>query len=145
MRKYLPLNIRNFHAQTTISGLFLPSATVVVERLCFHKRLSFCPRWGEVYTPWPGRHSPLARQTPPGRPPQPGGHPPSQTDTPGQADIPPGQANPPLGKHPPGQTTPWVNNPLARQIPSWQTPPPPEQTATATDGTHPTGMHSCLN
>ena len=27
----------------------LPSATVVAERLCFHKRLSFCPG-GEVYT-----------------------------------------------------------------------------------------------
>ena len=23
----------------------LPSATAVAERLCFHKRLSFCPRW----------------------------------------------------------------------------------------------------
>ena len=39
----------------------------------------------------------------------------------------PGQTPPP-GRHrspPPGQT-------------------PPQQTATATDGTHPTGMHSCL-
>ena len=25
-----------------------------------------------------------------------------------------------------------------------QTTPPPQQTATAADGTHPTGMHSCL-
>ena len=30
------------------------------------------------------------------------------------------------GRHPPGQT------------------PPPQQTANAADGTHPTGMHSCL-
>ena len=34
--------------------------------------------------------------------------------------------NTPLGRHPPGQT------------------PPPQQTATAVDGTHPTGMHSCF-
>ena len=33
---------------------------------------------------------------------------------------------PPRGKTPPGQT-----------------PPPPQETATAADGTHPTGMHSC--
>ena len=37
----------------------------------------------------------------------------------------------PLGRHTPGQTHPW------------QTPPPPP-TATAADGTHPTGMHPCL-
>ena len=31
----------------------LPSATVVVGRLCFHKRLSFCPRGGLADTlPW---------------------------------------------------------------------------------------------
>ena len=33
----------------------------------------------------------------------------------------------PPGRQPPGQT------------------PPPQQTATAVDGTHPTGMHSCLH
>ena len=27
-------------------GMYLPSATVVAERLCFHKHLSFCPWWG---------------------------------------------------------------------------------------------------
>ena len=36
----------------------------------------------------------------------------------------------------PGQTPP---------PPSWaDSPPPPQQMATAVDGTHPTGMHSCL-
>ena len=46
----------------------------------------------------------------------------------------------PLGRHP-----------LAgRHPPGWQTPPgqadtPLQQTATAADGTHPTGMHSCLS
>ena len=29
------------------------------------------------------------------------------------------------------------------QVPPRQVPPPPRQTATAADGTHPTGMHSC--
>ena len=36
------------------------------------------------------------------------------------------QADTPLGQTPPGQK-----------------PPPPQQTATAADGAHPTGMHSC--
>ena len=39
----------------------------------------------------------------------------------------------PLGRHPPGRHPPWVD-----------TPPPLGQTATAADGTHPTGMHSCI-
>ena len=50
------------------------------------------------------------------------------------ADSPP----PSLGRHPPEQTTP-----PGRHIPPGQTLPPPQQTATAADGTHPTGMHSC--
>ena len=42
-----------------------------------------------------------------------------------------------LGRHPsPGQTPP-------RQTPPAQTPPPPQQTATAVNGTHPTGVLSC--
>ena len=32
-----------------------------------------------------------------------------------------------------------------RSTPQEQTPPSPQQTATAADGTHPTGMHSCLH
>ena len=58
----------------------LPSTTLVAERLCFHKRLSFCSREGVRQTPTPR----AARQTP----------------------------------------------------------PPPQEMATAADGTHPTGMHS---
>ena len=38
--------------------------------------------------------------------------------------------------HPTGQTPPWADTPLDRH-------PPPKQTATAADGTHHTGMHSC--
>ena len=37
----------------------------------------------------------------------------------------------PPGRHPPGQTSPWADT------------PPRQQTATAADVTHPTGMHSC--
>ena len=40
--------------------------------------------------------------------------------------TPPGQTHTPLDRHPPGR-------------------PPPQQTATAADGMHPTGMHSCVN
>ena len=50
----------------------------------------------------------------------------------------------------PDQTPPslWVDNPSlwADTPPSGQTPPrrqTPQQTATAADGTHPTGIHSC--
>ena len=49
---------------------------------------------------------------------------------PAWADTPPGRDSP--GRHP-----------LGRLSPPRQTHPPPE-TATAAEGTHPTGMHSCL-
>ena len=56
----------------------------------------------------------------------------------------PGHTHP--GQTPSGQTPPWADTP--RQIPLGQTPPHPVHTgidmATAVDGTHPTGMHSCL-
>ena len=42
----------------------------------------------------------------------------------------------PTGRHCQADT-PWVDTPLGQT-------PPPQQTATAADGTHPTGMHSCL-
>ena len=41
------------------------------------------------------------------------------------------------GVHPPGRPPP-----PPEQTPP-QAPPPPQETATAADGTHPTGMHSC--
>ena len=50
---------------------------------------------------------------------------------------------------PTGQTLPWADT-TPGQTPPRQTPPPHgqtpphQQTATAADGTHPTGMHSCL-
>ena len=56
-------------------------------------------------------------------------------DTPRQTHL-PGRQTPPVGRHP-----------LAVRHPSWAYTPsqadtPPQQMATATDGTHPTGMHS---
>ena len=59
---------------------------------------------------------------------------------------------PPPGQTPTGQTPPWADTPwadtLPGQIPPGQTPPLPVHTginiATAADGTHPTGMHSCI-
>ena len=87
-----------------------------------------------------GRHTPLA-YTP-------------LADTPWQTYS---QANTPLllARHPPLVDTPLADPPLTfpparhpspgRHTPSWQTPLRPQVTATATDGTHPTGMHSCLH
>ena len=49
--------------------------------------------------------------------------------------TPPRQA-PPWADTPSGQTPPWANTPLWADI-------SPKQTATAAEGTHPTGMHSC--
>ena len=49
-----------------------------------------------------------------------------------QADTPLGR---PLGRHPQADTPP-TDTPLGRHA-------PPPVTATAADGTHPTGMHSC--
>ena len=55
-------------------------------------------------------------------------------------------ADTPPGRHPPRADTPQTNTP-SRQTPSQADTPlgrhPPRQTATAADGTHPTGMHSC--
>ena len=48
--------------------------------------------------------------------------------------TPPGQT-PPAGRHPLGRHPPWANTHLEQSH--------PPETATAADGTHPTGMHSC--
>ena len=52
-----------------------------------------------------------------------------------QADTLPGRALPRADT--PRQTPPWTDTRMGR-------PPPPYQTATAADFTHPTGMHSCF-
>ena len=59
-----------------------------------------------------------------------------------------------LGYHPPWDQAPlpWDQapprpgpQPGSRHPPQDQAPPPPHETATVADGTHPTGMHSCLH
>ena len=54
---------------------------------------------------------------------------------------------PPLGRHPPfpgKHPLPRADTPLSGQTPHPQVDPTPQQTATAADDTHPTGMHSCF-
>ena len=73
-------------------------------------------------------------------------HTPPWTDTPGH--TPPRQTHTPLARHPPPGDTPG-QNPTQADTPVGRHPhptlplPPPRQTATALDGTHPTGIHSC--
>ena len=101
-------------------------------------QVSVCPQ-GEVYVP-PRQTPPQADTTPRADTPQ--------ADTP-WADTPPGSH--PMGRHPPGQTHPWTDTPLDRQPPGRHLPRQtptlgwhhPGHTATAADGTHPTGMHYC--
>ena len=83
------------------TNLLLPSATVVTERLCFHRCLSV--HRGEVYTPWadtlpahpPSRHHPW-------------------TDTPPEQTR-PSHRHAPLGRlpHPPRMPGGWVCMPHA--------------------------------
>ena len=87
---------------------------VVAARQCFYTCLSFCPQSG-------------GRQTPPRQTPS------WQADTCWLADTPP----PLEGGHPTLEAdTPWQADTSPRQA---DTP----GTATAADGTHPNGMHSC--
>ena len=51
---------------------------------------------------------------------------------------PPGSRQPPRSRHPPGADTPLEQTPPHQQT-------SPGETATAADGTHPTGMHSYFN
>ena len=76
--------------KTHIGLEFLPSATVVAERLYFHQHLSFCPReGGSARQHSPPRADPqLPRQTSLGRHP-PGRHP-LWIDPPGADTPPPG-------------------------------------------------------
>ena len=61
-----------------------------------------------------------------------GVHPPEQTPL----------SRHPLGKHPQADTPLGGHPPRQANTPSRQTAPP--EMATAADGTHPTGMHSCF-
>ena len=70
-------------------------------------------------------------------------HPPGQTPpSNGQTPLHLSRHPPPLGRHP----LPWADTPLpwADTPPPRADTPPPQQTATAADGTYPTGMLSFL-
>ena len=125
-----------------INAILLPSATKL-RRLCFYRCVSV-HRGGvhdQVHTP--GQVHPLDQVHPPGRyttpwtryTPRAGTPPPHWAGT-----QPPGRYIPLDQVHPPGRyTTPWTRY----SPPGPGTPPAPRDTATAADGTHPTGMHSC--
>ena len=86
-----------------------------------------------------------SRKTPPRQTPHLGRQSPGKTPLLGRPPTP--WADIPLGRHPPGQKTlpPWVDTPPGRHPSPLLAGrhPPPQQTATAVDGMHPTGMHSC--
>ena len=58
-------------------------------------------------------------------------------------DTGPWEQTPPQADTPPGADTPRSWHPHRADTPREHT-PPPRETATAADGTHPTGMHSCF-
>ena len=91
--------------------------------------LSACWDTPREQTP-PGADTPQSRQPPQSR------HPPG-ADTP-RSRHPPGADTPPRSRHPPEQTPPGSRHP----------PPPRKQTPAyglQAAGTHPTGMHYCLD
>ena len=97
--------------------VLLPSATKF-RRFCFHGRVSVNGGGGVCLTAcWDTNPAPRPGRYPPG-PHTPGKHPPQEAH--------------PLEAHPLGST------PLPRET------PPPKDPADAADGTHPTGMHSCV-
>ena len=100
----------------------------------------FTPRAGtplsQVHPP--GRFTPLGRYTPPGRYTPRQVHPLAGTPwagTPAPAGTPPSRCTPPWGRYTPQvDTSPWEVS----------APTPTPMIVTAADGTHPTGMLSCL-
>ena len=97
---------------------YIPSATKL-QRLCF-LQACVCPHGGVCLGAW-WDTTPLWEKTPPGA----DTHPPEQTHTPG--------ADTPQNRHPLEQTPPRDRHTSLGE------------TTTAADGTHPTGMHSCLS
>ena len=122
----------------------LPSATRL-RRLCFYRRLSV-HRGSVCLSAWwdtppqsrPPRADTPQEQTPPKQTPPRADNPREQTppgaDTPPRADPPGADTDTPRADTPPEQTPP----PWSRHL--------PRETATAADGTHPTGffVHSCF-
>ena len=69
------------------------------------------------------------------------GIPPPQADTFQSRHTPPPEQTPPQSRHP-QSTPPGTDTPSRADTPRSRHPPPRDM-ATAVDGTHPTGMHSC--
>ena len=96
------------------------------------------------YHPPGTRHPPQSRHPPGPGPPKantPRTSPPPPRDQVTPEQTPPPWDQVPRSRHPlPGSSPPWSRHPLGPG-----TPPPPQETATCADGTHPTGIHSCLN
>ena len=109
--------IENWDLNWKLQIALLPSATKL-RRLCFYRRLSVHRGVSaSVHAGIP--HKPPQEQTPP-------------------------QSRPPWEQTPREQTPPLQQTPYpGADTPQEQT--PPRETATAADGTHPTGMHSCSN
>ena len=132
---------------------------------------SVCPQggWGYLSQCMLGYHTHPPRSRPPlgaDTPPNPSRADPPGADTPRAdtplhrhpqsrhplgADIPrsrhPPGADIPQSRHPPKQTPPGADPPadtLQQTPPPGANTPPPGETATAADCTHPTGMHSCF-
>ena len=120
-----------------------------------HPSSRYTPR-DQVHPPGPG--TPPDQVHPPGdqvhTTPRAGTHPPGTRYNPPAGTAPwtrytplPGQVHPPPRDqvHPPGQAhPPGPGTLLPDQVhPPGRHPPPLRDTATAADGTHPTGMHSC--
>ena len=113
---------------TTLGGYTIPKDTQVMKFIITVRnevakvmflQASVCPRGGGGVCLSACWDTTLPEQTPP------------RADTPQRADTPPQEQTPPPKSRPPKSRHP----PRSR---------PPRDTATAADGTHPTGMHSCF-
>ena len=118
----------------------LPPANEVWSKVLFLHQFVILFTGGEQYlTRYPSRRpgtSPLAGIPPlAGTPPLPGRY------TTPLAGTPPSRYPPWQVHHPPWQVPPGRYTPLAGTPP----PPPPPRMLLCAGGTHPTGMHSCLN
>ena len=132
----------------------LPSATKL-RRLCFYRHLSTGGGGGGVclsacWDTTPRSRHPPGADTPQSRPPGEQTQPPPGADTPQNRHLRRAETTPPQEQTPPSpraDTPPEADTPLEQTPPRSRHPPgvdtPPRDTATAADGTHPTGMHSC--
>ena len=147
----LQSNLFHFHAAWEILDLPLKLLDIhrnVFTPVCYSVHKGCLAPSARHQTP-PSRHS-LRRHLPGKTPPAEISQqtPPEQTQLPRQ--TPPGRRPPPLVKCPsPWPDTPWadppVRHPLGRHpLGRHYAPPTFNQTATAADGTHPTGMHCCF-